>query len=413
MTDAQALDYIRSLGRFGIRPGLGRVRALCEALGGPHRRLRCVHVAGTNGKGSTCAMLAQTALAAGLKTGLYTSPYVTEYRECVQIDGEMIPQEDFARWTETLRAVAQTLPEPVTEYEFVTALAFAWFDEQGCDVAVVEVGLGGRLDATNILPAPLCCVITKISLDHTGILGHTLAEIAAEKCGIIKAGCPVVTSCEQPGEALEVIRARAWACASPLTEPQAGECELLRSGLAGSEARLAGLRVSLPLLGRHMCLNALTAVHAARLLGWPDAAIQSGFAHARLPARMEVLSREPLVLLDGGHNPDGAGALAATLRELCPEMEFCVLCGMLAGKDAAEYLRILKPHARKLITVRLEDARALSADTLAGLARQAGYAEVFAAGSVEEALRMADFPLLVCGSFYLARAARPLLRAGA
>ena len=409
MTYTQALQYIHSLERFGIRPGLGRVRLLCAALGNPQERLRCVHVAGTNGKGSTCVMLAGIAQAVGLKTGLYISPYVTDFRERMQIDGEMIPEEDLCRWTQILRNIAGGLPEPVTEFEFVTALAFAWFSEQRCDVVVLEVGLGGRWDSTNIINPPLCSVITKLSLDHTEILGDTLAKIAAEKCGIIKPGCLVITTCEQPEEALAVIRDSARANAASLTEPKAEECSVLSSSLAGSEAELAGLRVRVPLLGRHMCFNALTAVHAARRLGWPDAAIQAGIARAALPARMEVLSRDPLILLDGGHNPDGARALAAALGELCPGTKFCALCGMMADKDAAEYLRILRPHVGKLIAVRPDNPRALPAEALAALAREAGFVEVITADSVEEALREVNYPLLVCGSLYWAGEIRPVL----
>jgi len=416
MTYPEALRYIHSLERFGIRPGLGRVRTLCAALDDPQEHLRCIHVAGTNGKGSTCAMLAEIARAAGHRTGLYTSPYVTDFRERMQINGdksswEMIPEADLCRWTERLRDIAAALPEPVTEFEFVTALAFAWFAERRCDVVVLEVGLGGRWDATNLIKAPLCSVITKISLDHMEILGDTLAEIAAEKCGIIKPGCPVVTACEQPEEALAAIRERAHANAAPLTEPRMEECEILASTLAGSDAELAGLRVRVPLLGRHMCFNALTAVHAARLLGWSGAAIRAGIARTALPARMEVLSRDPLILLDGGHNPDGARALAATLGELCTGTAFCALCGMMADKDAGEYLRLLRPCADKLIAVRPDNPRALSASALANLARQAGFADenISAAGSIEEALRQVEYPLLVCGSLYLAGEIRPLL----
>jgi len=398
MTYPQALAYIHSLERFGIKPGLERVRLLCEALGNPQERLRCVHVAGTNGKGSTCAMLAEIARAAGYKTGLYTSPYVTDFRERMQIDGAMIPEADLCRWAALLRDIAQKLPEPVTEFEFNTALAFAWFAEQRCDVVILEVGLGGRFDATNIIASPLCSVIMKISLDHTQVLGDTIAAIAREKCGIIKAHCPVVTTCEQPEEALAVIRESAPDAVIPRTE----ECEIITSGIAGSHARLAGLEVFVPLLGRHMCFNALTAVHTARLLGWPDEAIQAGIARSKLPARMEVMSRDPLVLLDGGHNPDAARAISRFLGEFFPRQLISVLCGMMADKNAVEYLRILQPHVCRFIACAPTNPRALSAADLAGLARQAGYKKVAAAASPEEALRLAACPLMVCGSLYLA-----------
>jgi len=398
MIYAQAIEYIHSLERFGIRPGLGRVSALCGALGNPQDKLNYIHVAGTNGKGSTATMLSEICVAAGMKTGLYISPYVTEFRERMQINGAMILEDDLCRWTETLVNTSK----PATEFEFVTALAFAWFAEQGCDIVVLEVGLGGRFDATNVIKAPLCSVITKISLDHTGILGDTLTRIAGEKCGIIKPGCPVVTTCEQPEEALAVIRATAAQQGCELTIPEASQCEIIASDITGSEAVLDGLRVRVPLSGRHMCRNALTAVHTARLLGLPDGAIQAGIANARMPARIEPLSREPLVLLDGGHNPDGAAALAAALAEYLPGQRLCAVCGMMADKDVTEYLRILRPHIHRIITCRPGNPRALSADALAELAREAGYENVTPAASVGQALRMAEYPLLICGSFYLA-----------
>lgn len=403
MNYPEALRYIHSLERFGVKPGLERVRWLCRALGDPQDKLRgVVHVAGTNGKGSTATMLAETCAAAGRKTALYTSPYVIDFRERMQINHKMIPEGDLCRWTETLRGIAAASPEPVTEFEFITALAFAWFEEQRCDSVVLEVGLGGRFDATNIIRAPLCSVITKISLDHTQVLGDTLAQIAREKCGIIKPGCPVVTACEQPEEALAVIRATARARGCELIIPREDECEMISSDITGSEAILAGLRVRVPLIGRHMCKNALTAVRAARLLGLPDAAIQAGIASTRMPARMEVLSREPLILLDGGHNPDGAQALAAALGEYLPGQRLCAVCGMMADKDVAEYLRVLQPYISGYIACQPNNLRALPADHLAQLARNAGYENVTAAGSPEEALRLAAYPLLICGSFYLA-----------
>jgi len=408
-----ALRFIHSLQRFGIKPGLERVRALCAALGSPQDHLRVIHVAGTNGKGSTCVMLAEVARAAGLKTGLYTSPYVTDFRERMQINGGMIPKEDLCRWTEVLKSRTEALPEPVTEFEFVTAMAFAWFAEQGCDLVVLEVGLGGRWDATNIIRASLCSVIMKIALDHTEILGDTLAKIAFEKCGIIKPGCPVMTACGQDPEALEVIRATCAERGSALTIANEADCEIIASSLAGSECVLAGLPVHVPLIGRHMCQNALVVVKTARLLGFSDEAIQAGISCAKMPARMEVLSASPLIILDGGHNPDGARALAASLEELCPEKKFNLICGMMADKDVLEFLRILRPFAERFSACAPENLRAISPEALAALAREAGYGKITAAASPLEALRLAEYPLLVCGSFYLAGEVRAYLVTGA
>ena len=416
MTYDQSLEYIHSLHRFGIKPGLERITALCAALGNPQDQLQYIHVAGTNGKGSTCTMLAEIAVAAGLKTGLYISPYVIDFRERMQINGEMIPKEDLARLAQKIRAAAEAVPEPVTEFEFVTALGFAWFAEQACDLVVLEVGMGGRWDATNVIASSLCSVIMKIAMDHTEVLGDTLAKIAAEKCGIVKPGCPVVSACGQDTEALEVIEETCRERCGSLIIANEHECEILSSSLAGSECVLTGLPVRVPLIGRHMCQNALAAVKTARLLGFADEAIQTGIARVSMPARMEVLSAEPLVLLDGGHNPDCARALAAALEEYCPGQRFCLLCGMMADKDVPEYLRILRPHVGRFIACKPANPRASTAEALAAHARKAGYENVTAAAGPKEALRLAEYPLLhpkepagssgtpllIAGSFYLA-----------
>ena len=416
MTYDQALECIHSLHRFGIRPGLERINALCAALGRPQDRLQYIHVAGTNGKGSTCAMLAGIAMAAGMKAGLYVSPYVIDFRERMQINGEMISKEDLARLVQKVRAAAEAMPGPVTEFEFVTALGFAWFAEQGCDLVVLEVGMGGRWDATNVIASPRCSVIMRIAMDHTEVLGDTLAKIAAEKCGIIKPGHPVISTCGQGPEALAVIEEVCRERGSSLIIADDAECEILSSSLAGSDCVLAGLPVRVPLIGRHMCQNALAAVKAAKLLGFSDEAIQEGIARVSMPARMEVLSGDPLVLFDGGHNPDCARALAAALEDYCPGQRFCLLCGMMADKDVAEYLRILRPHTGRFIACTPENPRALPAEKLAGLARTAGYENVTAAAGPKEALRLAEYPLLhpkepagssgtpllIAGSFYLA-----------
>jgi len=406
MTYEQALTYIHSLTRFGIKPGLGRVNALCALLGNPQDKLRIIHVAGTNGKGSTCTMLAEICRAAGMKTGLYISPYVIDFRERMQVDGEMIPHDDLARLTARCKALAETMDEPITEFEFITALGFAWFAEQNCDVVVLEVGLGGRLDATNIIPPPWVSVITKIAYDHMDVLGNTLTLIAGEKCGIIKPTSPVVTTCEQGAEALEVIRKIAHERDCALTECSMSDCEILGSSITGSRAKLAGLDVHVPLLGEHMCRNALTAVMTARALNLPDEAIAAGIAAAKIPARMEILSADPLVILDGGHNPDCATALANALGQHLPGQKLTAICGMMADKDVAAYLQLLRPHIGRLVTVQPDNPRAISAEDLVAQARALGYDDVQPAQSLQEAIAQAEYPLLICGSFYLAGDAR-------
>ena len=405
MTYQNALNYVHSLERFGILPGLERVRLLCEALGNPQKQLQFVHVAGTNGKGSACTMMAEVLRASGKRVGLYTSPYVIDFRERMQVNGEMIPREDVARLTQKLREI----PVEATEFEFITAMAFAWFAEQNCDVVVLEVGLGGRYDATNIINKPLCSVIMKIAMDHTQVLGDTIEAIAAEKCGIIKPGCPVITTCEQPPEALRVIEetVRRHGCA--LHVPEISECEIIEFTIFGTRAVLTDIPVSVPLIGAHMCRNALTVVRAAKVLGIPDKAIQKGIERAKMPARMEILSREPLIILDGGHNPDGARALAAALQELLPGQRFTAVCGMMADKNVAEFLQAMQPVVGEWITCRPQNPRAMTAEELAALLQTSGQ-KATAAGSAQGALQLLtqmglpgkDRPVLICGSFYLA-----------
>lgn len=417
-----ALSHIHSLERFGIRPGLERVYALCAALGAPQRRLRCIHVAGTNGKGSTCAMLAGICRAAGFRTGLFISPYVVDFRERMQIDGAMIPREDLVRWTERLVPLAEAMPDPPTEFEFITALAFAWFAERGCDVVVLEVGLGGRLDSTNVIERPLCSVITKISLDHTQVLGDTVEKIAAEKCGILKPHCLAVSCCEQPPGAWNVIQETAARLRCPLEIPNAADCEVLSAGLGGSEARLAGLRVFVPFMGEHMCRNALTAVVAARLmrragrLELPDEAIVSGIARARQPARMELLRADPPILLDGSHNPDGGQALATALDRFFPAVPLVVLCGMMKDKDVGAYLNYIVPRAASFIACGVPNPRAMDAGALMEEAKKHPSNDtVFLAiddprealrAAKEEQCRLPGAALVICGSLYLAGALR-------
>ncbi|MDR2647399.1 MAG: bifunctional folylpolyglutamate synthase/dihydrofolate synthase [Oscillospiraceae bacterium] len=408
----QALAYVHSLERFGIQPGLERITKICAALGNPQRALRVVHVAGTNGKGSTCAMIASIAQTAGLRTGLFTSPYVIDFRERCQLNGKMIPKTDFAALTWEVKSACSAHGIAVTEFEFITALAFLYFARQNCDLVVLEVGLGGRFDATNVIETPELCVITKISLDHTQILGGTIDAIAREKSGIIKQGVPVVTSAEQPDSALEIIKSRADMCAAPLKT--AKQPKILQSTLLGGDADFDGLRVHVPFLGDHMICNAAMAVLAGQMLGFSPQAIQSGIAAAKMPARQEVLRQNPLILLDGGHNEDGARALrntfAAHIKTPC-----LMLCGMMADKNADAYLANLPSAVSRLIACTPNVPRAMPAADLAQRANRV-FAHTHAIDSPADALAFAlnlqqksNEPLLICGSFYLAGELRKLL----
>ncbi len=364
MTYQQALAYLYSLTNYEVKAAsayapqffdLRRVQRLLDALGNPERRYLSVHIAGTKGKGSTSAMLASILRQAGYRTGLYTSPHLHSFRERIQVDGEMIGEQELADLAETIRPIAAEDPE-LTTFEVATALAFEYFARCQIQVAVVEVGLGGRLDATNVLQ-PAVSVITTIGHDHMHILGHTLAQIAGEKAGIIKPETPVV-SAPQQRPAMEVIRRTARRQAAPLhavsrlwtwrATCHSLECqEFTASRHAGRDLwSLHGL--CLPLLGTHQLRNAgvvLETVAVLRTAGLKieDEAVRHGMASVRWPARFEILGSRPYFVVDGAHNLDSAHVLARTLRTYFPGQRPWLVLGILSDKDIPAILHQLLP----------------------------------------------------------------------
>lgn len=413
-----ALEWLQSLPRLSGEPGLDRMKALLAALGDPQKRGRYVHIAGTNGKGSVAAFTANILQKAGFKTGLTISPYVRDFRERFQIDGQMIPPDALERLAAKVRAAAETLTELPVQFEAVTALALAWFDEEQCDIAVLETGLGGRFDATNAVENTLVAAITRIDLDHTELLGGTVEEIAAEKAGIIKPGCIAVTYPVQEKGALQAIAAACIREKADLAAPEAEDIHLRRGGLFENRLEYGGYEVNLALPGAHQACNAAMAIEIALAL-WrqgmdiPDEAILEGLETTRFPARIEVLRGEPLVLLDGSHNPAGAAALAATLKaQKLPQKPVAVL-GVLADKAVAEMLRALGDCFSTIYAVTPDCPRAMSAEALAELAaRELPEVPVYPCADLDEALNTAlGLPqgAVVCGSLYLAAQARPKL----
>lgn len=413
-----ALDWLQSLPRLSGEPGLDRMKALLAALGDPQKRGRYVHVAGTNGKGSVAVFTANILQKAGFKTGLTISPYVLDFRERFQIDGQMIPPETLERLAAKVRAAAETLAETPVQFEAVTALALCWFDEEHCDVAVLETGLGGRFDATNAVENTLVAAITRIDLDHTELLGDTVEKIAAEKAGIVKPGCIAVTYPVQEKEALQAIAAACIREKADLVAPEAEDIHLRRGGLFENRMEYGGYEVNLALPGVHQACNAAMAIEIALAL-WrqgldiPDEAILEGLEATRFPARIEVLRSQPLVLLDGSHNPAGAAALAATLgAQKLPQKPAAVL-GVLADKAAAEMLRALGDSFSTIYAVTPDCPRAMSADELARLASQElPEVPAYPCADLGQALDTAlGLPqgAVICGSLYLAAQARPML----
>ena len=424
MTEQQAVQAIHALPRMGGAT-LERMHALLDALGNPEQQLKCIHIAGTNGKGTLSVMTASILAHAGYKTGMTISPYVVDFRERFQIDGEMIPPQTLADLTEEVLDAVDGLcaagqPSPV-EFEVVTAVAMLWFAREHCDFVVLETGLGGCFDATNAIPSPLVAAITRIGMDHTDILGDTLAEIAAEKAGIIKEGCAVVCYPDQPPEAMGPLLTAAAEAHTSIQTPEMDNILPLKCRPLQNYIDYGGYRVMLAFPGKHQANHAAMAIEIAltlwRQYGYEisDEAIEAGLQAARMPARIEVIRRHPLLLLDGCHNPDGAAALASTLADAGYEGNLVGVMGVLKDKDHTPMLEALSDTFDKVFTVTPDCPRAMTAEELEEAARY--HLDVEVGGSVRQAIRKAveyaDYHnlagVVVCGSLYLAAEARPIL----
>lgn len=409
MDYTSALSYIHAVQWVGHRPGLDRTRTLLAALGDPHKALRFVHVAGTNGKGSTAAMLAACLQAAGYRVGLFTSPFINRFNERIQVNSQPIPDQELVELVECIRPAAEGMEEVPTEFELITALGMLYFARQRCDIVVLEVGLGGTLDSTNVIDPPECAVITALGLDHTQQLGPTLADIAAAKAGIIKPGAPVVSYGGIP-EADAVIAAAAAACGAPLTVVDFGQLHIRQADLSRVEFDFAGLdHLTLPLVGSYQPRNAAVAITALRVLrsrGWdiPDQAIRQGLAAVRWPGRFELLRRSPAFILDGSHNPHGMRATVQSLRDRFPGEKFVFLVSVMADKDVDQILDLLSPLARCFVTVAADIPRAMSAPELAReICARGGRAQ--AAASIPEGVARAvelagEGPVCALGTLY-------------
>lgn len=424
MTEQESIHLLTDRPRFRREPGLAVMRSLLAALGHPERKTAFVHVAGTNGKGTICTLLDSVFRAQGLKTGLYTSPHVMSFRERMRIDGEMIPPDALAQAALALEAAAKTAEAetglPVTEFEAITAAALWWFAHSGCDVVVLEVGMGGRFDATNAIPAPLAAVIASVSLDHTDVLGDTVGQIAYEKAGIIKPDGDAILYMPQAPETMETMRRVAREQNARLYPADGNNLRVLESSLSGSRLLWRDLPLFLPFAGKHQVHNAaavLKTIEVLRGKGFAvsDEAVQSGFARAFIPARMEFFPGSPPVLLDGGHNPACAQALAAVVRQYFDGKTVAAVLGILAEKDSHRVLEILASCFEAVFAVSPDSPRALPAEELAHQAEEVGFSRVFAQENFRQALKNArdfcgpDGAVVVCGSFYLAGEARSVL----
>ncbi len=406
MNYEQALTFIHSRKVHGTAPGLHRIKALLEKLGNPQRGLPFLHIAGTNGKGSTATMIAAALQAAGRKTGLFTSPFIYDFRERFAIDGNMIGKEQLAALTQKVQAAEEALlaegTEQPTEFEIVTAIGFLYFKEAECDIAVLEVGMGGRFDATNVIEAPLASVICSVSLDHTEILGDTVEKIAFEKAGIIKENCPVVVYGGNSEEAVAVIRKQAQEKNAPLT--LCPSAEQIKAGIDGTRFIYKNKEYFTALRGAHQAGNAATAIEALQLLHLTDTQIAAGLKAAYIPSRLEPISQDPLIFLDGGHNKDGIDTLLRAIDTMNELKNPTVIFAMMKDKPYQYAVRQLASRAKAFLAVQPPLPRAMTAYDLKNIA-DLFCDDCTACENYEEAASLAlekGGPILIAGSLYMA-----------
>lgn len=411
MTPNEALDYIHSVCWKGSIPGLGRTRELLHKMGDPQDQLQFVHIAGTNGKGSTAAMTANILRKAGYRVGLYTSPYIFRFHERMQVDGQCISDEELAEITEFVKPLAESMEDHPTEFELVTCIAMEYFKRHRCDVVSLEVGMGGELDSTNVILPPLVAVLTNIGLDHTEFLGDTLEKICETKSKIIKPGSIAVTYREKPSVEA-VIEARCREVGAKWMPADFDSLHLISASLEGQVFDWGSYRaLHLPLLGRHQLYNAavvLTIVEALREKGLhiSDEAVRQGIASVSWPGRFELVARNPLFIVDGGHNPQCIEALVNNVRDYLGGKRLTVLTGVLADKDYADMYEDMSQYVTQFVTVTPPNPRALSAQALAEYLQRFGK-PVTACESVAQGVALAkqlagpDGVVLAYGSLYM------------
>ena len=419
-TIEETLQYLQFDNWAQSAPGLARSRELLGLLGDPQKKLKFVHIAGTNGKGSTAAMLAAVLQSAGYRTGLYTSPHLLRFHERMRVNGEEIDDKSLITLTNTVRRAAAQMREMPTGFEIMTAIAFLYFVQERCDIVSLEVGLGGRIDSTNVIPAPEVCVVMNIGLEHTAILGDTLEKIAAEKCGIIKRGAHAVLFGQTEGVEA-VAREKCTQEGVTLTVTAQEKLERISSSLDGQVFKYRGRGpYHLRLLGEYQLLNALTVIDtctALRSRGWEkltDEAIDSGLSAARWPGRLELLRRSPDFIVDGAHNPQCVDALMDSLAALYSGKKLIFLTGVLRDKDWQQMLRRALPLAKAFVVITPPSARALDENELAGWLRAQGIEAIPAAGTddgVRRALAIAGKDDAICswGSLYFTGEVRKAL----
>ena len=387
-----------------------RFAKIMRALGNPQEKLKFVHVAGTNGKGSTVRMIAGALTRAGYRTGEFTSPYIYVYNDRIRIDGVNISDRELAEIVTQMKPTIDGLDTECSQFEITTAIAFLYFAAKKCDIVVLEAGLGGLLDCTNIISESCASVITSVSLDHTAILGNTVEEIAVQKAGIIKAGCPVILATSQQRGAYEVVYERAMELNSPFVTPNRDRLRIEQSDYQGNRFTYKDMAYVTTMVGKHQIDNALTAVEALEMLkkgGFDKLSyvhVYEGIKNAQVPSRCQVIRQDkPLIMIDGAHNPDGMRALAEFVRDV-PKSPKILVCGMMEDKDWRTAIGYIEKHVDKAVCVEGFAPKTVAAERLAAVFGDGMTSDV--ENAVSQAVRLAgtDGMVIVAGSLYLAAA---------
>lgn len=433
MTYEEALEYIHGLYWRGEKSGLEKTKEMLALCGHPEKSLSFVHIAGTNGKGSTAAMLASVCKCAGIRVGLYTSPYIVRYNERIQVDGEEIPDMRLVALTKYLAAVVEQMKVPPSEFEFGTVLALLYFKEQNCDLVILETGLGGTFDSTNAIEQPLLCIITALGFDHMAQLGSTMTEIASAKAGIIKYGVPVVFYGEnKEGEA--VIRKRCMECSAPFMMPSfqglhlealgsLSDCQQFSYYRETKDGKIVWEHLFLALPGLYQQKNAAVVLEAVELLrkkgiAITERAVRKGFCKVRWQARLELLHKEPLLLADGSHNALGMQATVESLRQYFPGRKLQFIFGGMADKELDAMAAMFLPLAKKVYLTAPKLSRAVSPEKLLTICKSCctreEKPEFVLCPTAEQAVRLAqqgkkEEITVVIGSLYLAREVKQML----
>ncbi len=412
MNYKETLEYIASFTWKGSVLGLSRISELLERLGNPQKDLKFIHITGTNGKGSTAAFLSSILKESGYKVGLFTSPYVEVFNERMQIDNENITDEELAEVTSYIRPFADAMEDHPTEFELNTAICMVYFQRNNCDIVVLEVGMGGELDSTNVIDSPETAVFTAIGLDHTAELGGTIEAIAETKSGIIKEGCSTVVY-KQDESVMDIIRARSekLGCSFDVSEPE--NVEFVSLNVDGQKFNYPGYgELEIPLIGTYQLQNvalALKTVEVMKRRGWniPDDAVKTGLKKTKWPGRFEVILRDPIFVVDGAHNPHGVRATTASLKSVFKGEKLYFIFGVMADKDYMDMLDQILPLAKEVNCVTPDNPRALAADKLAEIINEWGVpATAFdsigeAVDNVIEKAKEANGKVTALGSLYM------------